>query len=451
MKQQRARWLRNNANTLLAAIVALSLVAVNEFGYRRALAINRELDAAMDGRVQLQLIMRLMTDAETGQRGYLLTGKPDYLRPYQEASVAVAGALRAMQNRYLHNPQFAAEFQNLATGVAKKQEELSLTVALRSSGDDAWKTVLDTDSGRMEMAAIRDAVAQLRDKETQLIEHYQQTLHQTLVLSRIAIMVLVSIGLIAFGVYARQTRILVREREKQQQQLQRDRDLLEAQIQERTRRLSELTLHLLNAREDERARLARELHDELGALLVAAKLDLARLKARLGDAEDYIKERLFHLGQALSNGISLKRRIIEELHPSSLSKLGLVAALEILIREFAARTGMSCDSELEPVTLAPAAELTVYRLVQEALTNIAKHAEATRVEIRLSKQPLRAHIEVQDNGKGFDTTQASTSSHGLEGMQYRVAANGGSMLVHSAVGEGTLIAATIPLLRNTSV
>src|SRR6185312_7245539 len=103
---------------------------------------------------------------------------------------------------------------------------------------------------------------------------------------------------------------------------------------------------------------------------------------------------------------------------------------------------MSCDSELEPVTLAPAAELTVYRLVQEALTNIAKHAEATRVEIRLSKQPLRAHIEVQDNGKGFDTTQASTSSHGLEGMQYRVAANGGSMLVHSAVGEGTLIAAT---------
>jgi signal transduction histidine kinase len=189
----------------------------------------------------------------------------------------------------------------------------------------------------------------------------------------------------------------------------------------------------------------------LGALLVAAKLDLARLKARLGDAEDYIKERLFHLGQALSNGISLKRRIIEELHPSSLSKLGLVAALEILIREFAARTGMSCDSELEPVTLAPAAELTVYRLVQEALTNIAKHAEATRVEIRLSKQPLRAHIEVQDNGKGFDTTQASTSSHGLEGMQYRVAANGGSMLVHSAVGEGTLIAATIPLLRNTSV
>lgn len=450
MSLRRARWLRTNASVIVGALIALGLVLVNEFGYRRANALDATLAAATEGRTQLQSLLRSVTDAETGQRGYLLTGKSDYLNPYREASVAINDALRAMRNRYLHNDEFAADFQNLATAIAKKQEELSLTIALRSGGNDAWQTVMNTDSGRLQMKAIREAVDVMRAKETQLIDRSEKARAQMLMLTRVAMATLVIAALLGFSLYAHQAQTLVREREKQQRQFQRDRDLLETQIQERTRRLSELTLHLLNAREDERARLARELHDELGALLVAAKLDLARLKARLGTADDYVKERLFHLGQALNNGISLKRRIIEELHPSSLSKLGLVAALEILVREFAARTGLPCTCELEPVALTPATELTVYRLVQEALTNIAKYTDASRIEIRLSKQPRRAQVEVRDDGKGFDVTRAAASTRGLEGMRYRVAANGGAMTVHSAIGEGTLITATLPLYGNPS-
>jgi signal transduction histidine kinase len=450
MNRRLTRWLQINSSVLIASSFALALFAINEISYWRVMAINADLSAAIEARIELQKLTRLLIDAETSQRGYLLTGESEDLRPYQESRVAIAASMNAIRQRYLHDLNFVADFEGLATAIAKKQEEMSLTVALRSGGNDAWKTIVATNSGRVQMNGIRERSDHMRDRETQRVEYYRRSFQQTQWWVRIANIIIVIGGLTAFVFYSRQARLLVREREQQQRQLQRDHDLLEAQIQERTRRLSELALHLLNVREDERARLARELHDELGALLVAAKLDLARLKARLTDANEYIKERLLHLGQALNNGISLKRRIIEELHPSSLSKLGLVAALDILVREFSTRTNLQCTCSLEPVNLTPAADLTVYRLVQEALTNIVKHAGASKIEVKLMKQPQQAAIEVRDNGRGFDPALTAASSHGLEGMRYRVVASGGSMQVHSAVGEGTLITATLPLVRNVS-
>ena len=450
MNRRLRRWLQINSSVLIASLFAFALFAVNEISYWRVLAINADLSAAIEARIELQKLTRLLIDAETSERGYLLTGEAEDLRPYQESRTAIAASMNAMRQRYLHDPNFVADFEALATAIAKKQEEMSLTVALRSGGSDAWKAIVETASGRVQMNGIRERSDRMRDRETQRVEYDRRLLQQTQWWVRIANTLIVIGGLTAFVFYSRQARLLVREREQQQRQLQRDHDLLEAQIQERTRRLSELTLHLLNVREDERARLARELHDELGALLVAAKLDLARLKARLTDANEYIKERLLHLGQALNNGISLKRRIIEELHPSSLSKLGLVAALDILVREFSARTNLQCTCTLEPVNLTPAADLTVYRLVQEALTNIVKYAAASQVEVKLTKQPQQASIEVRDNGRGFNPVHTAASSHGLEGMRYRVVANGGAMQVHSAIGEGTLIVATLPLVRQAS-
>ena len=155
---------------------------------------------------------------------------------------------------------------------------------------------------------------------------------------------------------------------------------LEAEVAARTEQLRELAQHLQTIREDERSRLARELHDELGALLTAAKLDVARLKSRLGATiTPDATERLAHLNETLNGGIALKRRIIEDLRPSSLSNLGLVAALEILLREFAARSEIEVVDELGRSSSMPAAQLTVYRLVQEALTNVVKYAKAREV------------------------------------------------------------------------
>ncbi|MBC8057041.1 MAG: sensor histidine kinase, partial [Rhizobiales bacterium] len=188
----------------------------------------------------------------------------------------------------------------------------------------------------------------------------------------------------------------------------------------------------------------RELHDELGALLTAAKLDVARLKSRLGAVTPEVAERLQHLSDGLNSGIALKRRIIEDLRPSSLSNLGLVAALDILVREWGQRSDIKVDAELEPVQLRPAGELTVYRLVQEALTNIAKYAQATAVEVRLSSIDGQAHVSVRDNGVGFDVDAPRSSAHGLLGMRYRLETEGAQLVMESSPGKGTLIQADLP-------
>ncbi len=445
MEKVMRRWRQAHFSFPLAVILSVCLLLVSEYSYQRSTVISVALDDALEARLHLQSLLRQMLDAETGQRGYLLTGTPAYLRPYQEASVSVDSTLKLMRQRYLINPETVDDFARLATLVAKKMEELSMTVALRTRGDEAWLSVLETNSGRRQMMEIRDVTDKLRDRESSLIAQHQATLRRTQLISRIGIAAMTALSLMAFAMYLRQSILLARVREQQQKQLQKDHDTLEAQVQDRTRRLARLASYLQNVREDERERLARELHDELGALLVAAKLDLARIKSRLPNADDFVKARLFHLGEALNSGISLKRRIIEDLHPSSLSKLGLVAALEILTREFSERSGIEVVCELDSVVLTPSADLTIYRLVQESLTNIAKYAQATRVQVHLKARDNSAQIIVGDNGEGFDVEKMPASSHGLEGMQYRVVSSGGKMQIKSQPGAGTVITAWLPL------
>ena len=226
--------------------------------------------------------------------------------------------------------------------------------------------------------------------------------------------------------------------------VQAERDQFEREVLLRTQQLTELARHLQSVREDERHRLARDLHDELGALLTAAKLDVARLKSRLGVVPPEVAERLQHLNEGLNSGIALKRRIIEDLRPSSLSNLGLVAALDILVREWSQRTEIKVDARIEPVRLRPAGELTVYRLVQEALTNITKYARATTVEVRLSAEAGQVRVSVRDNGVGFDTEAPRQSAHGLLGMRYRLETEGGQLSMESSPGKGTLIQADLP-------
>jgi signal transduction histidine kinase len=251
--------------------------------------------------------------------------------------------------------------------------------------------------------------------------------------------------------YMRQTYKLARQKEEVQRLIQAERDRLEIEVKQRTAQLSELTHHLLTAREDERSRLARNLHDELGALLTSAKLDAARIKSRLADKAPEALELLAHLVGTLNSGIALGRGIIENLRPSALGNLGLVATLEILTREFAEQSGIMVDCALEPVKLNPAAELMAYRLVQEATTNIAKYAHATHVGISLATRDGQVEISVRDNGIGFDSTVAPKSAYGLAGMRFRVETEGGTLTIQSALGAGTQLVARLPESALTSI
>ena len=428
----------------LAVLAALAMFAISETAYRESSASLDELGTMAVARQNIQVLWRSLLDAETGQRGYLLTGRKEYLEPYSAAQQQVDGALQQLGEHHAQDAPARRVLDDMKGLSAQKLSELATGIALYDGGrTDAWRELLMTNIGQEKMDAIRAAAQRLLDIESVKIEAGRSGVYRTLLLNRIGVIAMTAISLLALFMYLRQTRALETQRIAQQRALQAERDFLETEVDRRTEQLTELARHLQTAREDERNRLARDLHDELGALLTAAKLDVARLKSRLGLLTPEATDRLTHLNETLNSGIALKRRIIEDLRPSSLSNLGLVAALEILTREFSERSNIEVSCALEVVRLKPSAELMVYRLVQEALTNIAKYANAKRVEVILATRDQRVTISVTDDGIGFDPLTRS-AGHGLFGMRYRVESEGGRMVLSSTAGAGTRLEATLP-------
>ena len=428
----------------LAALAALVLFAISETSYRGASASLDALGEMTLARQNIEALWRSLLDAETGQRGYLLTGRKEYLAPYNAAQKQVDASLRSLAEHHALEASTRPVLDDVRALSGQKLSELATGIALYDEGrTDAWRELLLTNIGQEKMDAIRAASKRLLDIESVKIDNGRRGVYRTLMLNRVGVIAMTAISLVALFMYLRQTRALETQRIAQQRALQAERDFLETEVDRRTEQLTELARHLQTAREDERNRLARDLHDELGALLTAAKLDVARLKSRLGLLTPEATDRLTHLNETLNSGIALKRRIIEDLRPSSLSNLGLVAALEILTREFSDRSGIEVHCELEAVRLKASAELMVYRLVQEALTNIAKYANATRADVSLTTHGQRVAITVTDDGNGFDTTTRS-AGHGLLGMRYRVESEGGRMTLSSTPGEGTRLEATLP-------
>lgn len=434
------------AVSLLAAAFAVALIVfINEASFYTTVKSVNSMDQAQSTRSALNELMQGMVDAETGQRGYLLTGNPSYLLPYHETLKTISQQLDQLRIIFTTDAVQLAEFGVLSRHVSRKLVEMDLTIKMHDAGkEDAWRFVLTTDIGKNQMEAIRRQADILAAGSIRDIERGQVQVKRTLQLSRIGIAIMAVGGLLAFYLYLLQTRVLLNSGIREQESLKRERDQLDLQVRERTVKLAELATHLQNVREDERGHLARELHDELGALLTAAKLDVARLKSRITADQPEAIERILHLTETLNNGIALKRRIVEDLRPSSLSHLGLVASLEILTREYHERSGVALSTDLENVELGGAAQLTVYRLVQESLTNIAKYAEASQITVSLQNQGGYALIEVRDDGVGFDPDTVSSTSHGIHGMRHRVEAAGGKLTVTSKQGSGTCVVAVLP-------
>jgi signal transduction histidine kinase len=431
----------------LAALAALAMLAISEASYQDATSSLDRLGERSTARSKLNDLVKSLLDAETGQRGYLLTERREYLRPYEQAQKESRSLLAWLNDYYAKDPNTAPTMLEIAKETEAKLSELATTIELHDRGvENAWRELMLSDIGREKMEHVRKLGERLIDHETAQVSVGRRSVYQTLWLNRIGVSAMAAVSLLALFMYLRQTATLDRALADEAERMAGERDRLEQEVAARTAQLRELAQHLQTIREDERSRLARELHDELGALLTAAKLDVARLKSRLGaSATADAAERLAHLNEALNGGIALKRRIIEDLRPSSLSNLGLVAALEIQLREFAARSEIKVVDQLEPVEVSPAAQLTIYRLVQEALTNVVKYAKATEVVVALSAPSSGgALVSVRDDGIGFDTDMPRLQSHGLLGMRYRVEAEGGSMRLSSKPGEGTLIEATLP-------
>ena len=429
----------------LAALAALIIFVISETSYQQASTRFQQLGMQATARVTIQTLWRSLLDAETGQRGYLLTNRKEYLKPYVEAQASVTRSLDWLTHYYSATDETKTLMNQMAAVARNKLAELAETNRLHDEGkDQAWRDLMLSNIGAEQMDAVRALSEQLIEIETAKVDQGRESVLNTLLLNRIGVTAMVTMSLLAFFMYLRQTTALVRLREEQRRIVQAERDLLGIEVRRRTGQLTELARHLQTVREDERNHLARELHDELGALLTSSKLDVARLKSRLGVLAPDVAERLQHLNEGLNSGIALKRRIIEDLRPSSLSNLGLVSALEILVREWGERSDVVVESEFKPVRLRRSGELTVYRLVQEALTNISKYAMATEVQVRLRSVDGVVHVAVGDNGVGFDVSAPRHSAHGLLGMRYRLETEGGNLTLKSSPGQGTWVQADIP-------
>jgi signal transduction histidine kinase len=437
----------------LVITATVALIAIGELSFSHTWQATDEIEQTQATRASLNLLVQRLLDAETGQRGYLLTGDNKYLEHYTLAIDNINQNLDELRGMVAPFPPQLAEFGIMSRHVSRKLAELDLTVRMRRENkEEAWKYVMSTDVGREQMEAIRAQSTKLSTISDRKTTQGKALIYQTLMLSRIGIYALAVLGLLGFYMYLRQTKALLVADQREKQSLQLERNRLEAQVRERTVSLAKLATNLQNVREDERSHLARELHDELGALLTAAKLDVARLKTRFANGMPEASDRLEHLGSTLNNVIAMTRRIVEDLRPSALSQLGLLPSLEILVREFEDQSGLTITTDLEPVELGDIAQLTVYRLVQESLTNIGKHAHAS--EATLSIQNLNGYIaiEVTDNGKGISLDNIAPTSHGLDGMRHRVEAAGGRLTVQNAASGGTHIQAVLPKeLSDTSI
>lgn len=442
------RWLLKQPVILgLAVVVTALLILANEINFSAASEATRHSAVATQRQSSIYDVQRLLLDAETGARGYLLTGEQSYLQPYTEAVAEVEGALTNLRGLVVSDVRLMSEFAALSRVISRKLAELEVSIQLRQSGaeSEAWHAVLSTGLGRQYMDAVRAASDVLLKSAAKDMALQTSMVQQSLLASRLSFMVWALLALLAFGLYLRGSSKLHVASQQRAQELQLEKGKLEGLVASRTAELERLASHLINVQEREREHLARELHDELGSLLTAAKFDVARIKLKLPDDPPDLHERLGHLATTLNAGIALKRRIIEDLRPSSLSNLGLPAALEILTQEFRANTQLQVEIGVDDVVLNPDQQLAVYRLVQEAYTNIAKYARATRVQVMVTNYFNHIEVVVSDDGAGFDAEHIKKASHGLSGMRQRMLALKGRLKLSSAIGQGTTIKAILPL------
>jgi signal transduction histidine kinase len=240
----------------------------------------------------------------------------------------------------------------------------------------------------------------------------------------------------------------MRRRARQAIDLRDQKRELARQVAERTRELTALSTHLQGVSEMEKAALSRELHDELGGLLVAARMDLSWLQQRLPTCDPAIEQRFKRIHESLSAGVDLKRRVVEELRPTLLDNMGLFAALRWQFRESCRRKGLIC-SETIPETemkFSPDAAIGVFRVAQEALMNVMKHAEATSANLTVDVQPDTFVLRISDDGMGISPNRLHhIMSHGLASMKHRIAALGGVWDIEAPPGGGTMVTARIPM------
>jgi signal transduction histidine kinase len=437
----------NRRYVLVPMLLAIALVVLGFWVTETRRTQARDLADVLRER---QEVMRMAAEsiyktleAESAQRGYMLTGEDTYLKP-MEAGLADAHArLEELISRYrvLDEDEVPA-LQRVVQDLEVKAGEMHASVALVREGQR--KLALDVvklDLGLYRMQAISAALTSLRERESDRfragLREWEDTtrLNTVINFSSMAFTILL---LLVLGLLASRD---IRRRESFATQLA-------TQIDARTAALRDLSRHMSRVAESEKHALARELHDELGGLLVAMRIDLAQLRKRIGPISDPdVVARWERVDQALSQGLELKRRVIEDLRPTLLDNMGLFTALRWLAQQRAeqARLELEMEGLDEDIEVPPETAIAVFRTAQEAIANIVKHSGAKRFAVKATAVG-RLVLEISDDGRGLpEGAEQRTGSHGLKQMRFRMEAVGGELVVGPRDPQGTLIVLSVSL------
>ncbi len=438
---------------LSLALIVTAFVVV-EAGQERLLASTKRIQASQERLALLGNFVRVMTDAETSQRGFLLTNDSAYLEPYEAALKQIEPALEGLRLAYLHtgSPMAMERIRQLRSLAGEKVGEMELTIAYQKTrGPDSGRTLVRTDLGQRISNGIRDLLNQQRDEEVAILATFNRETDHDIQVTRaitLAGTVLNILLVIVAGVLITRE---IRRRMAAATRLVTEKNSLELEVARRTAELSELSSHLQRVSEQEKAVLARELHDELGGLLIAAKMDISALRRKLHTEDPADNKRWDRVLAALDAGVDLKRRVVEELRPTLLDTMGLYAALRWQFGETCGRAGLNCTERLpeNELPLSKEAAIAVFRVAQESMVNIIKHAKASAAHMEVGVNGDELVVIVRDDGIGMSPEQlAKTGASGWVGVRHRVQGLGGSWRSGPGPdGRGTEIEVRLPLDR----
>ena len=378
----------------------------------------------------------------------MLTGDEKFLKNYDRIVAEVEPPAERLRVAYQGSEASLADVRTLHVLIGKRLADLSMLVTIQKTEGTASASHWSEPASAPIPVSHQRRPEQLRYWESQ--EHNAAEAHwsQSLVLARWVTVAGTIFNMLLVGVAARLVYMDMRRRTLQTAELRDQKLQLEREAEERNRELVELSTHLQSVAEREKASLARELHDELGGLLVGARMDISWAEQHLSGDNADLKQRLHRVQQNLSAGVDLKRRIIDELRPTLLDDIGLFAALRWQCKETCGRAGLKCIESYpddEPRFNSEAA-IALFRIAQEAFTNILKHSAATSMDITLNINAEKIVMQISDDGKGIPAGRlTAVGSHGIASMRHRVRALGGRLDIRSSSAGGTSLLAQIPV------
>src|SRR4029079_12801510 len=433
----------------LGVIVSLGVLGFAEIGYRRLEFANRAMSAALEMETAVNETLALIGEAESGQRGFLLTGDPSYLNPYKAALPKIDQTFARLRELVSANGtavmiDHAGQLNGL---IGKKLNELESTLALNErSGREAAFQLIDTGLGQKLMEDIRGQAQSILDELRESSRRGGRRWAQDIEFGRVGMLTMTAFTIALLFVVLMLARREISSRGAKQRMLLERARKLEQEVATRTEELSELSTYLQTVREEEKSRLARDIHDELGGILVGAKMDVAWAAQRCKSTMPEAAEKLERALAILDEGVEMKRRIIEELRPTLLDNLGISSAIDWQVRQMCERAGLQCKLNLADIEAPPEVAIAIYRIVQEALTNIVKYASARNVDVELLGDDEGVSLIVHDDGAGLPAgVESSRLSHRIVGMRQRVRALNGTFKISSRAGSGTTVEVYIPL------